>query len=220
MGSSAQDLAQESDREFLEAVRGRYERQGYKFTIAPDRSTLPSFLGTYVPDAVAERDGRFVAIEVKRRQQSGERENLQSIRRLFDGHPDWQLAVLYMRSGPLESVLIPSAPIATIRAQLDEVRALSAAGHDEAAFVASWSLLEATLQSLSDSEIGKPRTPGTVVQTLAMLGRISAATEAKLRNLISLRNRIVHGDMTARATPADVALVMEAIEEALAADAA
>ena len=113
----------------------------------------------------------------------------------------------------------PAEP-STIRERIEEVDALSASGHNRAAFVTAWSLLEAALQSINAATTAKPRTPGTVVQTLAMNGYIEPEVERNLRALIDLRNRIVHGDLKAEPSAADVELVLSAIGQTLAAEAA
>lgn len=53
-----------------------------------------------------------------------------------------------------------------------------------------------------------------------MNGSISPETEQRLRALIQLRNRIVHGDVAAEPTAEHVKLVAEAVEDTLAVDAA
>jgi uncharacterized protein YutE (UPF0331/DUF86 family) len=65
----------------------------------------------------------------------------------------------------------------------------------------------------------RPRTPGTVVQTLAMDGYIAPDTERRMRELIALRNQIVHGDVVAEPAAEDVNLVLTAVEEILAVSA-
>lgn len=220
MGSAAQAIPHQAEAEFLKGLRSRYEDQGFTFTIAPDRSVLPAFLASYVPDAIAQKSGQNVAIELKQHQSPAGQRSLQEIRRLFEGHPDWQFHVVYMNSGPLPSITIPPASPAAIRGRMDEVRTLSKDGHQRAALVIAWSLLEAALQSVDGDAASKPRTPGTVVQTLAMNGFISADTERGIRELIQLRNRIVHGDVAAEPTAEHVALVLNAVEDTLALDAA
>jgi uncharacterized protein YutE (UPF0331/DUF86 family) len=219
MGAPAQATGYEAEVEFLESLRPRYEAEGFSFTVEPDRSELPDFMIDYTPDAVARKPGQNVAIELKRHQSPSTQRALQDIRRLFDGRPDWQLHVVYMNTGPLQSITIPSASPEAIRMQLNEVLKLSEEGHYRAAFVIAWSLLEAALQSVDDADVGKPRMPGTVVQALAMNGSISTETEARLRALIQLRNRIVHGDVAAEPTAEHVKLVADAVEDTLAVDA-
>ncbi|MES2445250.1 MAG: HepT-like ribonuclease domain-containing protein [Pseudomonadota bacterium] len=220
MSSPAQARSHEAEVEFLEGLRSRYEAEGFTFMVAPDRSVLPDFLGTYLPDALAQKPGQNVAIEVKRHQSQAIQAQLQDIRRLFDGHPDWLFSVVFMGTGPLPSVTIQTASPADIRRRISEARALSDQGYQRPAFVMAWSLLEAALQSVDEEKSGKARTPGTVVQTLAMHGYLSPDLERQMRELIQLRNRIVHGDVLAEPRPEDVALVLSAIEETLSADAA
>lgn len=220
MGSPAQAMSLHAEAEVLEGLRSRYEDQGFTFTIAPDQSMLPAFLASsYVPDAVAQKPGQNVAIELKQHQSPSDQRRLQELRRLFDGHPEWQFHVVYMNSGPLPSITIPPASPGAIRGRVDEARTLSKDGHQRAAFVIAWSLLEAALHSVDDDEASRPRTPGTVVQTLAMNGFISAETERRIRELIQLRNRIVHGDIAAEPTAEHVTLVLNAVEDTLALDA-
>jgi uncharacterized protein YutE (UPF0331/DUF86 family) len=205
---------QKVERRFLESLRSRYEGEGFTFTTYPYPAKLPDFLGSYVPDALAQKPGRNVVIEVKQRSAPPTERSLAEISRLFDGHPDWQLQVVLM-GGPLQSVAIPVAKPATVRSGIKEVRALIQQGHRRAAFVVAWSLLEAALRALDDETNGHSFTPGIVVQTLAMNGYIEPETEGRMRNLIELRNRIVHGDLVAEPAQADVELVLSAIEETL-----
>ncbi|HEX8655453.1 MAG TPA: HepT-like ribonuclease domain-containing protein [Allosphingosinicella sp.] len=220
MSTPARAAQYEGETEFLERLRSRYEAEGFSFAVEPDRSMLPEFMVGYTPDAVARKPGYNVAIELKRQQSPSTHTRLQDIRRLFEGHPDWQFHVVYMNAGPLQSITIPTASPDAIRLQLNDVRKLSTEGHYRAAFVIAWSLLEAALQSVDDAGASKPRMPGTVVQTLATNGFISSETEQRLRALIQLRNRIVHGDITAEPTAEHIRLVTNAIEDTLAANAA
>jgi uncharacterized protein YutE (UPF0331/DUF86 family) len=220
MSSPAQTSSHGAEGEFLEGLRSRYEAEGFTFTIESDRSTLPPFLGSYMPDALAQKPGVNIAIEVRRHQSQTTQVYLQDIRRLFAGHPEWQLNVFYVGSGPLRSVKIPTASPEDIRRRIEEVRVLSRQGQHRPAFVMAWSLLEAALQSVEDATTSEPRTPGTVIQTLAMNGYIGPEMERRMRGLIALRNQIVHGDVVAEPAAEDVNLVLAAIEETLAESAA
>lgn len=219
MISPAQAWSQTAEEQFLASLRARYEEQGFAFTSAPEPRELPDFLGSYTPDAVARKHGLNVAIEVKRHPTSATQHSLQTIRRLFEGHPDWRFDVVFMGADPLQPVTIPPASPAMIRARMDEVRTLNSGGQHRAAFVMAWSLLEAALHSLGDEKTGRPRTPGTVLQTLAMNGYIEPDVERRMRPLIELRNRIVHGDLNAEPDSAHVELILAAISETLAAKA-
>jgi uncharacterized protein YutE (UPF0331/DUF86 family) len=220
VSSPAQAWLPETEQQFLEGLRARYEDQGFDFTVAPDSRELPDFLGPYRPNALARKPGLNVAIEVKRQQTLSGQRSLQQIRQLLEGHPDWQLKVVYMGADPSQSVNISPAPLAALRARMEEIRALNADGHRRAAFVMAWSVLEAALNSVRADARSKPRAPGTVLESLAMDGYIEPDMERRMRSLIEPRNRIVHGDLDVEPTSADVELVLSAVSETLAAKAA
>jgi hypothetical protein len=210
---------QDSEKQFLEGLRARYEDEGFTFSAHPGSAQLPEFLGSYRPDALAQRPGRNIAIEVKRRQSASEARALRDIRRLFEGRADWQFHVVFMGADPLESLTIPAYGAATVLNDLGKIRSLIGQGHHRAAYILAWSLLEATARTLNDEPSGHSSTPDAVVQTLATNGYIEPEMERQMRSLIDLRNRIVHGDLGAEPTAAEVELVLSAIEETLNAKA-
>ena len=200
--------------EIVESLRSRYEAEGFAFTAAPDLSILPSFIGSYLPDALAQKPGRNIAIEVTERDPRAAPMHLQEIRRLFDGHPDWELDVVVARSNPRSIDIATASPIA-IRNRLDEVRTLAEQGHRRAAIVMLWSLLEATVQWVEGRPMRRPLAPGTIVQALAMEGLIDDDTELRLRGLIELRDRIVHGDVDAEPAGSDVEFIVAIVDDAM-----
>lgn len=215
MNAPARYSRVDAERAFMDGLRDRYVGEGFTFVTDPAPDQLPEFLGSYTPDAIASKPGTNLAIAVKPRPGAGTGRSLRDIQRLFAGHPDWQLVVTYMGVDPLANLTIPASPRASILARLQEVRALVPVQR-HAAFVMAWSLLEAALHSVEDDAPARPSTPGTVVQTLAMLGLIAPETEGKLRPLIEVRNRIVHGDLGTEPSADDVSLVIGAVEEAMA----
>lgn len=206
--------AYEAETAFLESMGSQYEARGYTFTIHPGSAELPEFFAGYAPDAVARRPGNNIAIELKSRATVSDA-SLQRIRRLFEGREDWQLSVAYMGSAALDAQILPVPSRTTILAQVRDVERLAGLGDLRAAFMVAWSLLEAALNSARPNAEKRPRAPGSVVQALAMDGLISAETEKSLRSLIELRNRVVHGDLTAAPTSEDVQTVIGAIRAVL-----
>ena len=215
MTSDAGYLQHETESQFLEDLRARYEGNGFTFTAHPERAKLPDFLGSYIPDALAQKPGQNVAIEVKRRPSTSAERALKEIRQLFNGQPDWQFQVVFMGADPLQQVAIPAAGVATIRSGINEIRALLVQRHLRSAFILAWSLLEAALRALEGRTTAGPLTAGTVVQTLGMNGYIGPDLERRVRELVELRNRVVHGDLVADPTTADVELILSAIEDTL-----
>ncbi|MGD9885271.1 MAG: HepT-like ribonuclease domain-containing protein [Reyranella sp.] len=119
----------------------------------------------------------------------------------------------------MKTPTIPASSIPDIRRRVEETRALMIQGQPRAAFVMAWSLLEAALHRIDSEKGARPRTPGTVVETLAMLGRIDPTLERRVRPLIELRNRVVHGDLQVEPSADDVRSVLSAVEQSLASEA-
>jgi hypothetical protein len=86
-----------------------------------------------------------------------------------------------------------------------------------------WQFVEPSEQlakALDTASGRRPRTPGTVVQALAMLGYLDPEAERRMRTLIELRNRIVHGDLDAEPAIEEVELVLSAVSHTLNENAA
>jgi uncharacterized protein YutE (UPF0331/DUF86 family) len=206
----------ETEAAFLENMRAEFEEKGYRFLVHPRPSELPEFFASYVPDAVALREDGNVAIELKSRETAANQQSLQRIRQLLEGQPGWQLRVAYMGREGGGTRRLPVSSRDSVRTQVREVERLVEGGNVRAAFVIAWSLLEAALNSARPNSDKRPRTPGTIVQTLAMEGLISEQMEIPLRALTDLRNRVIHGDLTAEPSQADVELVLSAVRAVLA----
>jgi hypothetical protein len=219
MFPSVQQTSRHNERDALASLEAQYLARGYSFIREPRPEQLPAFLQSYSPDAVARKAGENVAIEVRPSPRSGLDQKLEQIRRLFDGHPDWKLVVTYLGSDPDETISIAPATADALTRRAHEIRELVAQGQNRAAFVMSWSLLEAVLHSLESDRQARPYRPGTVLQALAMLGHVDPSLEAQLRPLIALRNRIVHGDLSAEPTTNDVELLLAAVHNSIAGEA-
>lgn len=215
MSFALEHSSQDADTALLERLGADYEAKGYSFLINPPRSVLPEFLASYRPDAVATKGGQNIAIEVKSRSNPHAEYSVQRLRELFEGQANWQLSVIYSGSSRYGAVEMPVVRRDAILLRAKEAEHLAKEGHEVAAFVMAWSLLEATLNSLHPSVDKRPRTPGTVVQTLSMNGDISYEMERALRPLIDLRNRVVHGDLDATPSLDDVHQVLLAVRTAL-----
>ncbi|WP_035201412.1 HepT-like ribonuclease domain-containing protein [Agrobacterium tumefaciens] len=208
--------ATEFERKALEKLRDQYEAKGFEFVMRPGKELTPPFLGSYQPDAIASKDNSKIAIEVKQQYSPAAERSLSQIRKLFEGHPEWEFVISYGGNDPQATVVMPQASQALIARRLLEVEALSEQGNYRAAFVLGWALLEASLHRLQGEEGKRPRAPGTVVETLASLGYVTPETERRLRPLIALRNRIVHGDLEIEPTGDDVSAILDALGQALA----
>lgn len=208
-------FADEAETLFLENMRPHYEERGYRFAVRPLGTEIPDFLASHRPDAVAWKGDGGIVIKLVSRPAQIAQPSVVELRNLIEEHPEWQLIVAHMGRDPSDTREMPVAGRGSILSRVDEAERLAADGHVAAAFVLGWSLLEATLNSLHPTADKRPRTPGTVVQTLSMNGDISYEMEKALRPLIDLRNRIVHGDLDAMPSLDDVRQVLTAVRTAL-----
>lgn len=213
--NTARHKASQEELDLLASLRRQYEAKGFSFESEPDSRGLPDFLGSYVPDAIARKAGENVAIEVRKSRSRASDFSLEQIRSRLDGHPDWTFAVAYAAEDPLRTLTIKLAAVPAIRRQLADVRTLITQGQSRAAFLLAWPLLEATLLNVEGEQEARPRTPASILQGLAMLGRIEPETERRLRSAILLRNAVVHGDLSVEPTKQDVDTLVNVIEEAL-----
>lgn len=204
-----------SESNILDQLRAAYEQRGFSFVIQPGPEALPDFLASYRFDAIAQKEGENVIIEIIRRQRSPWEQPFKGLHDRLANHKDWKLNIIYAVEKPEDSIVIPVPRLDALKQQIAEVEALAATGHHRAAFVLSWSVLEAVLNRVRESGSHRIRPAAQVVQTLTMDGHISAETERKLRELSDLQNRIVHGDLDANASGDDVEQVLAAISEAL-----
>jgi hypothetical protein len=143
----------ETGSSILERLRAAYEKHGFSFVVEPGPETLPDFLGSYRPDAIAQKKGENVIIEIMRRQRSPWEEPFADLHDRIAGHKDWKLNVVYAVKRPEDSIVLPVAHLDTLHHQIAEVEGLQAGGHHRAAFILAWSVLEAV--------IGRPVKNGT-----------------------------------------------------------
>lgn len=203
------DLADEA--KFLESIRADYERQGFTFTVHPSKG-LPAFMESYKPDAIATKGDEKIAIEVKNRRDRMSENVVARIRAVFEGHSDWKLHVAYMGSETNSSLSIPASGFALVHDKAADVRWLTLQGKSGPAFILAWSLLEAAARTAVKGAPSRPWTPGTVIQALATEGLIEKDLEERLRPLVEVRNRVVHGELTLEPTTTEIDTVLQAID--------
>lgn len=197
----------------LARLHEQYSRQGYAFSLTPPQHLLPSFLGDFRPDAIALQGNGGIVIEIKRNRQDRDRPTLPEIARRFQGHPDWRFEILYTsdfdRSG------LNPVPPERIEAAVRETNDLAATGHASAAFLLGWSALEAITRRLLPSdrpEARGPISPNELIEVLAREGLIDQPSARELRDLIDLRNSIVHGDLSVEVDESAIATILRILQ--------
>jgi uncharacterized protein YutE (UPF0331/DUF86 family) len=188
------------ERLVLERLKETYEQKGYEFFSEPTDDLLPPFLRGYRPDAIALKPHEGVVIEVKFGNHPGRDRRLESVAALLAEQTGWHLKI-YVEQPRAEETLSIDAPTPDqIEAWIGESERLAMEGHERAAFLLAWSVLEAIARVRASEQGIVPLrlvSPAGAVQSLEMSGYIDEQAGQDFRNMVNLRNRIVHGDLAA-----------------------
>lgn len=184
--------------------------EGYDVYRRPGRDFTPDFMGDYLPDAVALRSDKNIAIEILRDPATGGT-RLEGIAKRFVGRKDWQLRLIGLNpenpdEGPKQQ------DRATIARTLGQVRRLLADGQEQGALLLAWSAFEATARCILPQEFGRPQTSGRLIETLAHLGYILPSEADRLRPMAAARNSLAHGVLDQALTTDDVAGFAEIVD--------
>ena len=204
------------ERLILDRLRESYEHQGYEFIAEPLPDMLPSFLGSYRPDAIALKQGDGVIIEVKRGRRAGQELQLEALAKLVAGQPGWRLQVYFEGERTEDSVHIALPTQHQIDVQLAEAERLAASGYRKAAMLLAWSVLEAIARARIAHEGAssqRPFSPAQTVQSLEIAGLVDGQVGRELRTKAQLRNLIAHGDLSADVDANDLDSLIKRIRE-------
>jgi uncharacterized protein YutE (UPF0331/DUF86 family) len=207
----------ETERRVLGLLRSRFEAEGYSFVEFPGGDVLPAFMQGYRPDAVAVREDKSIAIEVKLRRDPNAEKNLRSISERFKGHPSWEFRIVYGDEVEDEPMQAPTR--AQIEQHILEAEVLLREGHHRAALVLGWAAIEAIARTLSnDFPTSGARTMRQAVELLEHMGRLRFEEAQQLRRLLPLRSKVVHGDFSMAISGDDVEPLLKAARAALEAE--
>jgi uncharacterized protein YutE (UPF0331/DUF86 family) len=198
-----------SEDVILERLVPDLKSQGYDVFVHPDRLMVPAFLGTYRPDVIALRDDKNLVIEIKhgRRGETA----LEDLARRFEGQDRWKFQIVWVNPSETQAILAPQSD-ETISARLREISRLLEAGFTESAMLMSWAAFEAIGRRLMTEEFSRPQSPGRLVQVLAKEGHITPDEADTLRQLGEVRNRFIHGELTAAVDRGQVEAFIKILE--------
>jgi uncharacterized protein YutE (UPF0331/DUF86 family) len=186
----------------LERLVPDLKSQGYDVFVHPGRQMVPPFLGAYIPDVIALRDDKNLVIEIKHR--SGHSENtLQELAKRFEGQSGWEFRVVWVNPSETQGSLAPQSR-ETIAKRLGEISSLLEVGFIDSAMLLAWATFEAIGRKMMAKEFSRPQTPGRLIQILAKEGHITPDESDILRKLADMRNRLIHGELTAAVNQSDV----------------
>lgn len=192
------------------------EKRGWKFYIQPSPQVIPEFLKGYRPDALGVGPDGGVVIEIKARRHDAQRESLSKVANLVEAQKGWEFRAFYV-SPPVEVRPDLSVPtVSELASGIAEARVLLESGHERAALVIAWSLLEAIARLVTpqgERTRARPLSPVQAVQTLAEMGYLEEVDARRLRELTNLRNAVVHGGLRTVVPANDVARLIHDLEE-------
>jgi uncharacterized protein YutE (UPF0331/DUF86 family) len=183
----------------LRNLRKLSEARGLKFYVNPPREIVPDFLGDYQPDAIALGPEGGMIIELKLRRGPASEKQLAAIASRVSGQKGWEFRAIYLNPPLDEMPPIEKPTPDQLQATFREIEELARTGHRAAAFVRAWAALESLARLASaNGEIRSTRglPPIQVVQTLAEEGYVENEVADRLRQMVKLRNAVVHGDFT------------------------
>lgn len=193
----------------LHDLRAFYEGRGLKFFIDPPMDLVPPFLGGYQPDAIAlAPDGGGAVIEVKRYDTVTARRHMQELASKVGAHSGWEFRGIVTNTPTDRPDFVPKPTWSQVEDRLGEIAALRDGGHNTAALMLGWSVLESLARLASD-----PRRPGGLsplqaVQALAEEGYLEHEDAERLRDMAKTRNAVAHGDLSLRVTPDDASALL------------
>ena len=193
---------QATELEVLQQAAHELQADGYEVFLHPRRRLLPDFLGDFMPDAIALRSDKNLAIEVGYKSKDRER-RIQKTASLFEGQDEWEFRVIWI--APTDTlVTLHSQTPSLIRTRIAEVRELTKGKHLGAAFLLAWAALEAVGRTLLPQKFERPQTPRRLVQVLASEGYLTPTEADSMRQLSEKRNRLIHGELKTRITESNV----------------
>jgi uncharacterized protein YutE (UPF0331/DUF86 family) len=191
------------ENDFLHTVVSGYEAEGFSVFLHPSREMRPPFLGGYQPDAIAVKDDRKIAIEIKDAT-TANAAGMEQLQQIFSAHPGWELRVYYIPGPPQEEEYFKAPDIAEIDTALAEVDQLKRAGHLRAALMMAWAALEAAGRVLLPQSLARPQPAHKLIEALASEGVVTPTEADSLRRAISLRNAATHGHFAVPITEKEV----------------
>lgn len=183
----------ELELETLYRVKPRYEKEGYRFLIAPEIGELPEFLGGFRPDAIAMRGDERILIEVKSTNRAADRSAIVNfLAGEVPKHEGWRFELI-VAERERASLQLPSKT--ELEVELNSVQELVERGNYKIALPFAWGVLEALSKKLVFDERDQTTRflPRTVVEKLTAEGYLDDGMSEKLLEVSNLRNQIVHG---------------------------
>ena len=189
---------------YIERIADHYRREGYEVRAGPAAEPLPSFLGGFRPDLIAQADADHVVVAVRSRKELAVDAELTFAATAITAEPGWRLDVFV---GGEDDWVQPWAEAteptdADIDAMLRSARRLLALGEIGSAYLIGWAAAEATLRAVARANglQASTRDASGVIQSLQFEGLLNDGEVAHLEGVLGVRNALAHGLRTKAAT--------------------
>ncbi|MBB6123833.1 hypothetical protein [Sphingobium subterraneum] len=184
---------QDRERAILEEVQKNLISEGYEVVIYPNKLLVPPFLGSFRPDALAFRSDKNLVVEIATQSPSTER-RLRDLREKMAHQTEWGLRLVWSSPGAHARAL-QRASTDSIDNTIEEVEKLVSSRYYRPALMLGWAALEALGRNLIPTALARPQSPARLIEHIASRGVLSPSEADEMRELISKRNRIVHGEL-------------------------
>jgi hypothetical protein len=200
---------QATEIDVLQNLTPELEAEGYEVYLHPNRHLLPEFFGNFMPDAIARRPDKGIAIEVIQDSRDAKRRK-EKFAKLFEGQDEWEFRVVWIRpAGPV--IVLEQQTLWLIQKRTSEIKALAENKNFGPAFLLAWATFEAIGRILLPQEFERPQTPGRLIQVLAGEGYITPNEADTLRVLAEKRNKLIHGELKTRISESDVTQMVDVV---------
>lgn len=181
----------------IREIANEYTKKGYDVLIHPSKSQLPNFIKGFEPDIFAKNENDNVLIEVKTRQDKSEIQKFESIINEINKRENWRFEVIFTntKETSLNTNRLDTLSTKLITERINEINKLIQYNSFEAAFLLSWSTLEAVLrQKLNiENKDFSDKTTLSVIKTIFSLGLLNQSDYKTLQITNSIRNTLIHG---------------------------
>jgi uncharacterized protein YutE (UPF0331/DUF86 family) len=155
-----------------------------------------------MPDAIARRSDRNLAIEVTRKSPDAQK-RVERIVSLFEGRDDWELRIVWITPATSAETM-QLQTVSAVRKRVKEIKELADGEYYGPALLLGWATVEAMARLLATKHFQRPQTPGRLVQVLATEGILTPTEADDLRSLVEKRNKFIHGELHTRITRAEI----------------
>ncbi len=178
------------ERETLEKMKSNWEKQGFEVITEYNKLKQYNFFtNNYIPDAILLKENDNVIVEIIRKFSPSTDTKLEKIKTFISEKDGWRFQVVY---AGVESTIINKTSYISILNTIEEAKILEET-NERASLLLYWAIFEAIARHIFPKRTTKPQSPARVIELLASSGNITPSEAKLLRELIKVRNQLIHG---------------------------